>query len=261
MASARPVRSAAVITGAMLVLCGCAATPPEDDATPTPTPTPTATTMAIVSIDGAPITGTGTSVGMQQGIPFPIPEGDFRSVVLVVDCDGDGTIQVGIDDPTDSGLSFQRGACSETTTLEWPLTANTEKSLTVAIAEGVAWSITPRFSTAEFLVDPAIAADCTAYSKAYSLIYNADVGYSRYDDVDEEEWNERIDTAAAALADLADSSSSRLAEPFGELVPILRNPQRVPGDIMSAIGAQNSTISEACSANQSQVTFSADYGA
>lgn len=252
---ARAVRSAVVIGAALVILCGCAGAPPAGEATSTPT----TTTAASVSINGAVITGTGTA--MQPGVAFPIPEGDFRSVSLAVQCDGDAPIQVGIDDPAGTGLTLQRGSCGEAMTFSWPLTSSTATSLAVATADGVVWSITPTFSTAEFIVDPAVADDCAAFSAPYGLIYNADIGYSRYDDVDENEWNERIDTAADALSDLADSSTSRLAEPFSDLVSILRDPQRVPGGMMSAMGAQGATISEVCSANQTPVTFDADYGA
>lgn len=247
----------AVFAAATIMLSGCSAARPSDDSSPSPTVSSTA--EAIVTRDGAPITGTGT--GMPLDVAFLIPDGDFRSVALAVDCVGDVTFQVGISDPRGEGLSLQRGTCGGTATFEWPLTSTTAKSLTVVVEDGVEWSITPSFSTAEFFVDPAIAADCAAYSTAYGLIYNADIGYTRYDDVDEAEWNERIDTAADALADLADESSSRLAETFADLVPILRDPQRVLGDMMSSTRVQNSTISEICSANQSQVTFDADYGA
>jgi hypothetical protein len=257
-ASARLLRIGAVIAATTILMSGCSASQPSDDAPPSPTPSATAA-EAVVTQNGAPIAGTGTA--MLPGLAFPIPDGDFRSVTLAVDCVGDATFQVGVDDPRGEGLTLQRGTCGDTATFEWPLTPATAGSLTVVIAEGVAWSVTPTFSTAAFVVDPLIAEDCAAYSTAYGLIYNADIGYTRYDDVDETEWNERIDTAAGSLADLADSSSSRLAESFAELVPILRDPQRVLGDAMSSIGAQNSAISESCSANQSPLRFDADYGA
>lgn len=255
-ALARPVRGVAVVCGTMLILCGCAVASPSGDASPAPTSAEAV--EAAVSIDGASITGTGTA--MQPGVSFPIPEGGFRSVALAVDCDGEASIQIGLDDPAGSGLSLQRGTCGETMTFEWPLTPSTERSLFVGVADGVAWTATPTFSTAAFVVDSAIAADCKAFSMPYGLIYNADIGFSRFD-VDEAEWNARIDTAADSLADLAKSSTSRLAESFADLVPILRDPQRVPGGVMSALGAQNASISEICSANQTPVAFDADYGA
>lgn len=255
-ASARLLRNGTAIAVSMILLSGCTASPPSE----TPSPSPSVeSAMAVITKNGPAITGTGT--GTPADVAFPIPEGDFRSVSLVVECLGGATFHVGITDPAGEGLSLQSGTCGDTATFEWPLTRSTVQSLTVVVAEGVTWSVTPSFSTAEFFVDPAIAEDCAAYSTAYGLIYNADIGYTRYDDVDEAEWNERIDTAADSLADLADSSSSRLAESFAELVPILRDPQRVLGDVMSSIRVQNSTISEICSANQSQVRFDADYGA
>lgn len=255
--SSRLLRIGAVFATATILLSGCSAEQPSGDAAPSPTAS--ATAEAVVTRDGAPITGTGT--GMPLDVTFPIPDGDFRSVALAVDCVGDVTFYVGISDPRGEGQSLQRGTCGRTAMFEWPLTRSTAESLTVVVEEGVAWSVTPSFSTAEFVVDPLIAEDCAAYSTAYGLIYNADIGYTRYDDVDEAEWNERIDTAAESLEDLADSSSSRLAESFAELVPILQDPQRVLGDAMSSIKTQNATVSEICSANQSQVRFDADYGA
>ncbi|KJL48299.1 hypothetical protein RS84_01058 [Microbacterium hydrocarbonoxydans] len=257
-ASVNILRIGATIAGAVLLLSGCTAAPPADD----PSPSASATTESAsveVAVNGPAITGTGTA--MDPGVALAIPAGDFRSVTLTVDCAGDATFQVGISDPAGAGLSLQRGRCGGDATFEWPLTATTEKALSVAIREGVAWSVTPRFSTAEFVVDPEIAEDCAAFSGPYSAIFNADVGYAQYDDVDEAEWNERIDTAADTLADLADESSSRLAESFTALVPILRDPQRVPGDMMSAMRPQTETILDACGANQTQVSINADYGA
>lgn len=255
-ASARLLRIGTAIAVPMILLSGCTASPPSEVPSPSPS---VESAMAVITMNGPAITGTGT--GTPADTAFPIPEGDFRSVSLAVECVGGATFQVGISDPAGEGLTLQRGTCGDTTTFEWPLTRSTVQSLTVVVAEGVTWSVTPSFSTAEFFIDPAIAEDCAAYSTAYSLIYNADIGYTRYDDVDEAEWNERIDTAAEAISDLADSSTSRLAESFADLVPLLRDPQRVPGDIMSAMSVPNATISETCSANQTPVAFTADYGA
>ena len=52
-----------------------------------------------------------------------------------------------------------------------------------------------------------------------------------------------------------------LAEKFAALVPVLRDPQRVVGDVGTAIAEQSSDISGICSANQTPVTLNADYGA
>jgi hypothetical protein len=256
-------RDRAVIAGAVVLagaLSGCSATAPQDASTSTTTPTPEETAVAFaVTRAGVPITGTGAA--LQPGISFPVPEGDFRSLTLEVQCEGGAQYKIGIGEAM-APTQVQSGTCDGPTSFQWPLTSSIQESLTfVMFTEGVTWKITPLFSTAEFEADPAITVECDEYSTIYSSIFNADIGYAQYADIDETEWTRRIDAAADALDDLADASSTPLAEPFAEIVMILRSPQRVPGAMIMPTQSASSMVTEICGANQTQVSISADYGA
>ncbi|MBO9626423.1 MAG: hypothetical protein J7484_08625 [Microbacterium sp.] len=259
-ASARPVRIGAVIGAAMaaaaIALSGCsAASPPSDSSTSAPTPTTSA--EAVVTRSGQEVTGTGT----QQGVAFSVPDGGFLSFTLDVACTGGTAYAIGVGEAS-SPLTVQKGVCDGTRSFAWPIyAAGKSPSMTfIPDAGGVAWSVSPRFSTARFLADPVIDEECTTFATVYSTVFNADHGYADYGKVTEAEWNEQVEGAADTLATLASSSTTPLAEPFAALLPILRSPQRPLGQLSASMHSQMTTIGDICGANQTELTFEGTYG-
>lgn len=255
-AFARPVRIGAVIGAVVLALSGCTAPTSMSDASATPTPE--SSYEAVVTIDGAAVTGSGPAPF--PGVAFAFPDGDWRSLTLDFECEGGGPFAVAFGDSMDLDQSSLHGRCDGTTTLDWPLRPRMKQTVTVMVGEGVPWKATPHFSTTELMTDPAIEDDCAAFSDVYSAIFNADAGYAQYDDIQEAEWNERVDAASDDLATLADSSTSSLAAPFAELVTAVRSPQRVAGSLRTTIDPMVLTISQACAVNQTPFQINAEYG-
>lgn len=255
-ASARPVRICAVIGAAALALSGCSASPPVGDASPTPTPE--ATTAIVLTRDGAPMEGAGPE--FLPGVPLAVPEGDFRSLTIDFECTGDGRYSIGLGSEISPNRTIRSGECEGASSLLFSFHWRSDDLLTVIVDGGTAWKATPHFSTAAFVDDESITEDCAAFSVIFSAIFNADTGYAEYDDIDEAEWNERIDTASDDLAELADSAQSSLAATFADLVPALRSPDRVVGDLRSSIGPTERMIGDACNANESPLQVDAAYG-
>ncbi|MFY9712154.1 MAG: hypothetical protein WAK00_01665 [Microbacterium sp.] len=259
-ASARPLRIGAMIGAGVLALCGCSASPPasEESPSPTPTPTPEVTTEIVLTRDGPPLDGTGSHLPIS--VALAAPEGDFRSLSLDFACTGGGEYLLELGNEASPGRTTRRGICEGTATFLFSFYPASDDRLGLIIGDGTAWNAAPQYSTAAFTPDPAIKADCEAFGPVYSAIFNADAGFSDYADIDEAEWNERVDAASDDLEALAAASESPLAESFAELVPVLRSPDRIAGDLLRSPDPLNRRISDVCAANETLPTIEAEYG-
>ena len=256
-ASARPFRIGVGLVAAALVLSGCSAAAPPAG-TESPGPTPEVTAEVVITRDGPPIEGTST--GQPTTHTLPVPEGEFRSLSLDVECTGGSSYMIELGSQAAPYRTSRRGTCEGTTTFLLSFAWNSDDRLDTVFLAGVPWKITPHFSTAAFVSDPQIEADCTAFGPIYSAVFNADSGYTQYDAIDEAEWNERIDTAADDLETLAGSAESSLAATFAELLPALRSPDRVVGDLLPMIRETTNAISDVCQANETPHGIDAESG-
>lgn len=132
--------------------------------------------------------------------------------------------------------------------------------LRVFVPDGVRWVARATFSAEEFQGDPAVAADCAAYSSIFSLLSNADQGFSHYDDLDEAEWRARATEGSTRLADLGASSETMLADLFTDFGANVGDPTRVVGNALDGSSETSALIARICDANQSPIVIMADYG-
>lgn len=154
-----------------------------------------------------------------------------------------------------------QGDCDGTSELTWPTDALTAPRLTVWVPEGIDWAATPTFSTAAFVYDDQLTADCGTFADAYSALMNADQGYTLYDAFEEDEWTQRVDGAVADLTTLAEDGSPTIAEDVASLRDLASDPDRTVGEVLTedaytVIGA----VSEACSRNQSPLILMGEFG-
>lgn len=251
---------ALLVTALTATACapGAASSAPTPSSPPVSAPSPTATPEPpAITIDGDPLTGTGRT---PTPVPLPLPGDSLRSLTLEVECTGGSSFALELQGNNSDINSMLGGVCEGTTSLPWPLSATGDLALQLEIASETTWRIVPRFSTAEFVVDQAIADDCAAFGPVYSVVFNADIGYSEYDDIDEAEWSRRIDAAAADFDDLAEASKSSLKEAFAAIAVTLRSPDRVAGNALPPPSPVNTEISPACAANQTLPQLTGDYG-
>ena len=159
------------------------------------------------------------------------------------------------------GQALLHGMCEGSTELSWPITDQTDPSLSVTVPQEVDWTASPTFSTAPFVYDHALTADCGLFADAYSALMNADSGYTDYDAFDEAEWESRVDEAAADLGDLAASAQPSIIDAVERLQSIVSDPARTVGvgltaDAYAAIGE----VSNACNANQTPLILTGEFG-
>jgi hypothetical protein len=236
-----------------MALGGCAASEP----TASPAPTPTGETIVEVGTDGPTITGTGPTAP-SPGVDFPLRDG-MRSVTIDFSCEGGGPFHVEVGDSMMLGQAPLRGTCEGLRTLTWPITEETGPTLNVWVLDGVEWTATPHFSTAEFLQDDAITAECAAFATVYSALWNADIGYTQYHAFDETEWNSRVEAAAVELQTLVDTSETTMADSFATLLAAVRSESHVPGSLQSDTTGID-PISDTCATNHSPLILTGEFG-
>jgi len=193
------------------------------------------------------------------GVAFPIPE-DARSVSVEFRCDGDGAFSVELGDAMMLGQAPLTGTCGESRSLSWPIERRTPPTLAVELDAGVVWTAKPTFSTAEFLVDDALAAECAAFSTVSSALMNADVGLTQYDAFDEAAWSERVQAATAELGELAASSTTELSSALAALHGELSTSTPEPGTAAVALEPALGAIGGVCGENQSPIVLHGEFG-
>ena len=246
-----PILLATVIAAVALSGCAGSASGPAPAATTTPEPSAT-----IIPADA--VSGTGsTELG---GIEFVIPDG-ATSVVIAFECSGGGRYAVELGDSMMLGQAVLQGTCEGKTDLAWPIEDRTEELLLVRISDGVEWSATPTFSTAPFVYDEELTADCATFAEAYSALMNADQGYTLYDAFGEDEWTQRVDDAAADLAALAKTADPAITEGVARLRDLASDPDRTTGEVLSADAhTAIRSVSQVCDLNQSPLILSGEFG-
>lgn len=250
----RPRRIAFVValTGAALLASGCATA-----AGPSAAPTSSATEDHPSSdIAGETVTGKGPTGW--PGVQFPIP-GEARSVSIELSCDGNGYYSVELGDSMATNLATISGMCGAEEPLSWPVSKETVPSIAVTVDEGVRWTATSRFSTAEFPRDAAVTADCAAFTDVYSALINADQGFNNYDAFDETAWLARVEDASSQLAELAAASTSTLAVPLAEMGATVASASEAGTALLGTDDALTQ-IGTACNANQTPYFVKAEFG-
>ncbi|MDF2561017.1 MAG: hypothetical protein K0R99_2463 [Microbacterium sp.] len=249
----RAAVGASVFGALVLTLVGCTAVEREAG----PTPTPTVETVVQVSTSGPAITGTGPTEPY-PGVDFPLPD-HARTVTIDFECEGGLNFHIELGDPMAAGDAALRGTCDGITSLTWPVTDETAPKLFVWTPDGVAWSATPHYSTAEFIRNEAITAECEAFSAVYSELSNADIGLTEYQAFDEAEWKRRVDAAAAELETLADTSETTMAEPFDALLTWVRDGGHAPGTLVTDVSLID-PISDTCNTNHTPLILMGEFG-
>jgi len=255
MTAARPtIIGLSAFAALTIALVGCTAVEP---AAP-PDPTPTGETSVELIMNGPAITGTGPTEPY-PGVDFPLQEG-MRSVTIDIECAGDGLFYAELGDSMALGQAPLRGTCDGTTSLVWPITEKTEPTFTLWVPDGVEWTATPHFSTAEFVRDEAIAAECEAFGNVYSALWNADSGYVTYQAFDETEWKARVDAAVVELESLVKTSDTAMADSFAQVLAAARGEKAAPGAWLSESSTVLDPITDTCNTNHSQMIVRAEFG-
>lgn len=238
-----------------LMLAGCATPAPHDAA-----PAPSATQEAVVAEDlgGESLSGTGPTAPFPDGLDIVIPAG-AQSVTVDFECTA-GMYQVELGDSMMLGQSPLSGACGAMQELAWPLTEKTDPVLHIAVSDGVEWTVETRVSTAPFVRDETVTADCETFSEIYSALVSADTGYSFYQTVDAEDWQARVDQAGTALSDAADAAASDLGEQFSAVAAVVSAPTRTAGNSMAGAEEAIAAIHLACNRNQTPVVTVSEFG-
>ncbi|MDF2508816.1 MAG: hypothetical protein K0Q52_2675 [Microbacterium sp.] len=237
----------------VLMVSGCTAAEPEAG----PTPTPTVETVVEVSTTGPVITGTGPTEPY-PGIDFPLPD-HARTVTIDFECEGGLNFHLEVGDPMAAGDAPLRGTCDGTTSLTWPVTEQTAPKLFVWTPDGVEWTVTPHFSTAEFVRDEAITAECEAFSEIYSALSNADIGLTEYQAFDEAEWKRRVEAASVELETLAGASETAMSDSFSALLAWVRGDGHRPGALVTDASLTD-PISDTCNTNHSPLILTGEFG-
>lgn len=236
-----------------IVLVGCTAIEPA----PAATPTPSGTTTVELIMNGPAVTGTGPTAPY-PGIDFPLQEG-MRSVTIDIECAGGGLFHAELGDSMALGQAPLRGTCDGTTSLVWPITEATGPTFTIWVPDGVEWTATPHFSTAEFVRDEKITAECEAFGNVYSALWNADAGYTTYQAFDETEWKTRVEAAAVELESLVKASDTAMADSFAEVLAAMQGEKSAPGAWLSETNLLD-PITDTCNKNHSQMILRAEFG-
>jgi hypothetical protein len=254
--TAAPSRLGSTIAGGLalaLMLAGCATSQAA-----APAPSGTEEVEVAQDLGGESLSGTGPTAQFPDGLDIVIPTG-AQSVTVDFECTT-GRFGVELGDSMMLGQTPANGTCGGLQQLAWPLTEQTDPVLHITVGDGVAWTAETRFSTAAFAWDDAVTADCETFSEIYSALINADTGYSFYQKVDAEEWETRVDDAAAALSDAANAAKSDLGEQFSALAAVVSDPSRTVGNAMAGAAAPIDAIHLACNRNQTPIVTVAEFG-
>lgn len=255
MRAARGRMLAGAIAALTIALGGCSA-PSTAPTTSSATPTPQAEAVAV-DLSAAPISGVGPTEP-HPGVAFPVPEG-ARSVTLDIECPGGERLVISVMTEMSLENVVLERTCTGLQSMVWPVAESASPTLYIWVPDGVAWTVTPRFSVEEFERDETIAAECAAFGEIYSALMNADQGYGNYQAFGLDEWTQRVDAAAADLDRLAASSETSMAPGFARMLELMRSPDRVPGEISTGV-ILNHLIGDACGVNHTPMVLNAEFG-
>jgi hypothetical protein len=230
-------------------------------AAPEPTVSAPSPSQSPVTWTAEPISGRGSSQGLLPDDALSVPDW-ARSVVMEFTCAGGAGYVAEIGNSMEQGHGPQMGTCDGTHELSWSVDESTGATLRMSLPPEVEWSALPRFSSEELVFDKAITAECERISAIYSALMNADDGLLHHRAFGTAEWGARVTQAAADLDALASSSETSLAEPFRQLHETVIAPEVVPGMLRGIPASDPSfaAIGEACNANHSPITMSAEFG-
>lgn len=196
---------------------------------------------------------------MEAPIDLVIPE---RAESLSVEfryAGSDGFL-VEYGDPMIDGLGSFSGECGVDTAFTWPIRTGIRPALFVLVGADAEWTITPTFSEAPFVSDPAVEADCAAYVEVISAFHNADSGYSFYEVLTVEEWAERIIAAEEALDTLIDDAQSALVDSFLGIQDGITGPGVETGRALSSAADDVRDVQRACDRNHTPIYIQAEFG-
>ena len=244
-----PLRFSVVTVFVVALLSGC--TPgPATAADPTSEPAPFA--AQTLSGEGSP---DGT-----VSVPLEIPK-EARSATIDFGCTGrDQFFSVELGDTMAHGGAPLVGLCDGVRRLMVAVDPSNPPALNVLVPEGVRWVATATFSPDEFQGDAAVTTDCADYSRAFSTLSNADIGYSHYDAVDESTWRARVAESATSLSEAGARSETLLAPLFTDFAAALTDPALVVGDALARTQDIGYLIARICDANQSPIIITGEYG-
>lgn len=224
---------------------------------------PTATPTAIADTD--PVVGeqvvSGAGPRTEERIPLAVPRAT-RTVLIELTCDAGSRFTAELGDAMMLGQAQLSGACDGSRTLAWPWTQGSSGMLSLWVGPEVSWSLDVTYSSEPFAQDAVLVDECGAYSQVFSQVSNADSGYGFYAAFGAQEWNERIDVAAAAVDALAASSRSALAEDFAAMRTVLADRSPIPGGMteVQEFWDVHRPIAETCAWNHSEIVVYGEFG-
>lgn len=237
-----------------VLLSGCSF-PQEGQNPPAATPTQSgANDLAVEALSGR-----GAGFAEPTSHPLTVPD-EAQSVVLQFGCAGGHDFFVEVGDSMMLGQSPISGVCDGLAYLSLPIEGGSDTSLRVSIPEGVRWVAQTAYSREPFESDPTLSQECEAFAGSYSALFNADEGFSEYQEVTAEEWTVRVDAAAAELDATAAGSSSILRELLIDLHSVVTGEDRVVGSALNDADEAVTLVTKICGANQTPVVISGEFG-
>lgn len=247
-------RSAALAALVVVVVSGCS-TPSGTATSPGPSETPMATSGLAVEV----LSGLGAGFAEPTTHPLTVPD-EAQSVVVQFGCAGGHDFFVEVGDSMMLGQSPISGVCDGLSYLSLPIEGGSDTSVRVSIPEGVRWVAQTSYSREPFESDPTLAQECEAFAGSYSALFNADQGFSEYQEVTAEEWEVRVDAAAAELDATAENSSSILRELLIDLQSVVTREDKEVGSALNSADEAVTLAIKICGANQTPVVISAEFG-
>jgi hypothetical protein len=248
------VIAATVLTGALLASCtgGEAHTEPVPDATPGPPTEP----PVLELVEPAPAAMSGRGSAYDPALVLDIPEGS-QSLRIDFHCAGPGDFSVSVG----SGQAVFGGShyatCDGASDFTWPITETFRTTMAIVADPRATWTATPTFSSAPFVPDLSVSADCDATSPVLSAFSNADLGYTVYSAFDETEWRSRIARATAELDALIASTQSSLRLP---LVDLRSQLSTVAGSSLERAHDSIGAVHRVCNRNHTAIYYVAEFG-
>jgi len=220
---------------------------------------PSTTQAATGDLDVEVLAGWGTGFAEPTAHPLTIPD-EAQSVVVQFGCAGGHDFFVEFGDSMMLEQSPISGVCDGLAYLSLPIESGSDTSLWVSIPEGVRWVAQTAYSREPFENDLPLAQECEEFAGSFSALFNADQGFSEYQEITAEEWQVRVDAAAAELDTAAEKSSSMLGELLIDLESMVSHEDREVGRALNNADEAVALAMKICGANQTPVVISAEFG-